>query len=101
MIQEIRFTIFLFAAVAASVAGCEPSPEVKFRFNQVEWVRQERLNLEDGEHYDDKYKREVGSILTALFGTPDDPTFPLPARNRLFAAEYNFPGPEWIRRRSG
>ena len=58
------------------LVGCEGSSEVKFRFNQVEWVKQERLNLEDGDHFDEAYKREIGTILTALFGTPDDPRFP-------------------------
>ncbi len=55
--------------------GCEGSPDVKFRFNEVEWIKQERTNLGDGEHYDAKYKREVGTIVTALFGTPNEPEF--------------------------
>lgn len=70
-------TTVLFALLATVLlVGCEGSSEVQFRFNQVEWVKQERLNLEDGDHFDDKYKREIGNILTALFGTPGDPEFP-------------------------
>ena len=76
MLQEFRSTILVFAVAAILSVGCEPSGKVEFRFNQVEWVRQERLNLDDDDHYDVKYKREVGTILTALFGTPDEPTFP-------------------------
>ena len=58
------------------IIGCQESPDVKFRFNSVEWVKQETINLDDGEHFDESYKRQVGNILTALFGTPDDPKFP-------------------------
>lgn len=64
--------IFLFLFTL----GCNPSSEVQFRFNEVEWVRQEKVNdLDDEEHYDPRYKKEIGTILTALFGTPDDPEF--------------------------
>jgi len=58
------------------VSGCEKSPPAKFRFNEVEWIKQERSVLSEGEHYDESFKTEIGSILTTLFGTPDDPSFP-------------------------
>ncbi len=59
-----------------SIAGCGQSGPAEFRFNEVELLKQERLNLEDGETYSESYKAEIGNILTALFGTPDDPHFP-------------------------
>ena len=42
------------------VFGCGESLSVKFRFNEVEWVKQERLNLEDGEHFSNSYRKEIG-----------------------------------------
>ena len=39
-------------------------------------IKQERLNLDEDEHYSSSYPKEIGNILTALFGTPDDPQFP-------------------------
>ena len=74
--QKIYYRNVLTLLTVCLLVGCNGSSEVKYRFNEVEWVKQERLNLEDGEHYDPKYKREVGTILTALFGTPDEPVFP-------------------------
>ena len=71
-----RFGQFLPLLIVVLLAGCNGSKEVQFRFNEVEWVKQERLNLDDGDHFDAKYKNEVGTILTALFGTPDEPVFP-------------------------
>ena len=49
--------------------GCEGSPPPQFRVNAVEWLKQERLNLDDGEHFSESYKAEISNILTALFGT--------------------------------
>ena len=57
-------------------AGCGKTPPPSFRFNLVEWTKQERLHLSDDEHFDEGFKEEIGTILTALFGTPDDPKFP-------------------------
>ena len=34
------------------------------------------MHLPDEEKFDEEYKVEVGSILTTLFGTPDEPRFP-------------------------
>lgn len=62
--------VLLFAVMIC--CGCQESPEVKFRFNSVEWIRQQRLN--DIE-FDPSYKQEIGNISTALFGTPNEPDF--------------------------
>ncbi len=61
---------------ACCFIGCEPSGPAQFRFNQVELIKQERLNLDEDEQYSESYPKEIGNILTALFGTPDDPQFP-------------------------
>ena len=58
-------------------AGCEKSPPPEFRLNSVELLKQERLALSGGEHFDESYKTEIGTILHAMFGTPDAPEFPM------------------------
>ena len=67
--------IALFTCLLA-VSGCEKSPPPDFRFNSVEWLKQERLHLSGDDRFDEGYKQEIGSILTTLFGTPDAPKFP-------------------------
>ena len=67
--------MLLFACLVV-VAGCEKSPPPNFRFNSVEWLKLERLHLSGEDRFDEGYKQEIGSILTTLFGTPDDPKFP-------------------------
>ena len=42
----------------------------------MELLKQERLFLDEDEHFDDSYQTQIGTILTSLFGTPDDPRFP-------------------------
>ena len=74
MFQQFRIAVFCVLAIGL-LSGCEQSAEVQFRFNQVEWVRQERLYLDSDQHFDERYKKEIGTILTALFGTPDEPEF--------------------------
>jgi mono/diheme cytochrome c family protein len=65
-----------FGWLLVALTGCGKVPSPEFRANQVEWVKQERLNLEQGEHFRPEYKREVATLLTALFGTPDEPRLP-------------------------
>lgn len=65
-----------FGWLLIALAGCGKVPSPEFRANQVEWVKQERLNLEQGEHFRPEYKQEVATLLTALFGTPDEPRLP-------------------------
>jgi len=55
--------------------GCTPPPE--FRLNRVELMKQERLNLPDGEYFEEDYQQQIRTILLALFGTPDQPRFPM------------------------
>ena len=72
--KTLKFAL-LFACLFA-VAGCEKSPPPNFRFNSVELLKQERLHLSGDDRFDEGYKQEIGSILTTLFGTPDEPKFP-------------------------
>ncbi|MDA8563702.1 cytochrome c [Mariniblastus sp.] len=48
-----------------------------FQFNAVEKLKQERLFLDDGETFPPSARAEVTSILRVLFGTPDQPRFPI------------------------
>ena len=58
------------------VTGCsEPAP-ASFKFNAVELLKQEKLFLGENESFDPSYSKEIGTILTALFGTPDQPRLP-------------------------
>lgn len=68
---------FLWAAGAFQLSGCGQSSPVEYRLNSVELLKQERLFLSQGEHFDDRYKTEIGSILTAIFGTPGQPVVPM------------------------
>ena len=70
--QQILKTVFASTCLLV-LTGCEPTAPAKFRLNSVEWLKQERLHNQE---FSEEYKTEVGSILTALFGTPDDPEFP-------------------------
>lgn len=77
-----RFLIYRLSQLVIAVgllvlAGCEKAPPPEFRLNSVELLKQERLFLSKGEHFNESYKTEVGTILKSLFGTPDDPEFPM------------------------
>lgn len=69
-------SIVVLIGCVLPVAGCSKTAPPKFRFNAVEWLKQERTHLPDDEHFDSAYKTEIGNILTAMFGTPDQPEFP-------------------------
>lgn len=70
-------SIFCALALALIFSGCEKSPPAVFRFNEVEWKKQERLQLSEDETFPSEYRTQIGNLMTALFGTPDDPRFPL------------------------
>ncbi len=56
------------------LAGCSEPPE--FRLNAVHVLTLEKSLLGDGEKISDEHKRQLGNLLTAMFGTPDEPWFP-------------------------
>ena len=77
LLKHCNKTIYGLSLLALVVlTGCEPTPAPQFRFNQVALLTVEEQELDDGEHYPAEYQIEIGSILTALYGTPDDPKFP-------------------------
>jgi len=58
-------------------SGCSETLEPAFKLNSVELLKQEKLFLGEGEHFDAAHKKEIGSILTAIFGTPNEPLVPV------------------------
>jgi mono/diheme cytochrome c family protein len=58
------------------LAGCGETPTAAFKLNSVELLKQEKLFLSGGQSYDERYAAEIGTILTAFFGTPDQPRVP-------------------------
>ncbi|MEZ6107848.1 MAG: cytochrome c [Pirellulaceae bacterium] len=58
----------------AALAGCTPAPE--FRVNVVAEQKREQQSLEEGQHFTDAQKKDIGTFLTAVYGTPDVPRFP-------------------------
>ena len=75
-VSRLFYQLICIGTALLGMTGCERSEPPVFRFNSVEWVKQEKTHLADGEHFPEDYKTEIGTIVTALFGTPDDPTFP-------------------------
>jgi mono/diheme cytochrome c family protein len=64
-------------ASCVGLIGCANTSPPEFRVNAVELLKQERLSLPDDEHFDTSYPQQIGTILYALFGTPNQPLFPL------------------------
>lgn len=58
------------------MGGCQRAETTEFRFNSVEMLKQERLNLSGDSHYSDDQRQEIELILLSLFGTPDHPRLP-------------------------
>ena len=63
----------LVAAIVFSATGCTEPPE--FRLNTVHKLALEHEHL-DGEPISDAQIKQVGTVVTALFGTPQEPYFP-------------------------
>ncbi len=69
-----RCSSFCILAIAVlACAACGPAEPIEFRYNAVEQLKQERLFMDEGEHFPDSSREEVTSILKILFGTPDRP----------------------------
>ena len=73
---SFRFVQFVLFSCCLALIGCEKATPPEFRLNSVELLKQERLFLDEDEHFDDSYQSEIGTILTSLFGTPDEPRLP-------------------------
>lgn len=74
---SLRFIILLLSLIVGFSAGCQKTPAPEFRLNAVELLKQERLNLPAGQHFDPSYRLEIGTLLHSLFGTPNEPRFPM------------------------
>lgn len=78
-LSNLNFSALAWLAcswVVVGFAGCGEPREPQFRANQVEWLKQERINLGDGEDFPESIKQEVDSIMTSMFGSPDHAKFP-------------------------
>ncbi len=58
------------------IVTCGCSPEPSFRLNSVHMLTIEKTMLSDGERVSDEFKNQLGNVMTAMFGTPNDPWFP-------------------------
>ena len=74
---KITHIIMLLLIIGLFNTGCDQSPEPQFRINAIEKLSAEKMSLEDGETFSPTQVRQVGTILTAMFGTPNNPHFPL------------------------
>ena len=70
----MRYTGSLLLTLIVCVAGCTPPPE--FRQNAVEVKKLELQTLGEEEQFAAGQLEDIGSFLTAAFGTPDEPDFP-------------------------
>jgi len=71
------FPKLVCAAAILLGLGCNETLPPAYKLNSVELLKQESLFLSNGEHFDESYKKEIGSILTAVFGTPNEPIVPV------------------------
>jgi len=70
---SIASWLLAVTAAATFLSGCDKSPAPQFQLNQVEILRQEKVSLDEGEHFADSYSQEIEAVLVSLFGTPDAP----------------------------
>ncbi len=65
----------LLCCCAVVLSGCS-TEQPEFRFNQVEYLKQERQLLDEGEDFPEHYRQDIDNLVTSLFGTPAEPFFP-------------------------
>lgn len=75
-VPHFRPTLLFLIALTGLMLGCS-TEQPEFRFNEVEFHKQERKLLEDGEEFPDYVRSDIADLVTALFGTPQDPSFPV------------------------
>lgn len=75
---SVRLGLLLGACatvIFVTAAGCTKPPE--FRMNAVEVKKQEvAQRLEEDESYPEGHLKDISNLVTALFGTPQDPRYP-------------------------
>jgi mono/diheme cytochrome c family protein len=69
-----RFSMLLCLSAAALAVGCTPPAE--FRVNRVEERKRELQALGEEGSFTPGQKTDIGTFLTAVFGTPDQPRLP-------------------------
>lgn len=62
------------SVVVLSLSGCG-SPAARFRTNTAKFAKEQRANSGGGKMNNDNL-RDVASVMTAFFGTPDEPRMP-------------------------
>jgi len=74
MPRPLPFVVCVFLTLL--VTGCQKAPPPEFRFDQVEWLKQEKLHLDGEEQFSAEYLKEIPAIMEASFGTPEHAWFP-------------------------
>ena len=69
-------TVVFATLLLCGLCGCEKSPEPRFRLNAIDKLSIELMTLDKGDTLPEEDIQQMGSILTALFGTPNEPDFP-------------------------
>ncbi len=69
-----RFSMLLCLSAAVLAVGCTPPAE--FRVNRVEERKRELQALGEEGSFTPEQKTDIGTFLTAVFGTPDQPRLP-------------------------
>lgn len=81
-----RYALWTVMLASFALIGCSKEPQ--FRENQLEWVKIEKMaKLPEGQHFDPIHHQDVADIMTAWFGTPDQPFFPMLEGEEDFANE--------------
>ena len=87
MSRSLPFVVCIFLAV--SVVGCQKAPPPEFKFDQVEWLKQEKLHLNGDAQFSAEYLTEIPAIMEASFGTPEHAWFPFEASADIDAGKRN------------
>ena len=69
MLLNTRITIQSCLILVVLSVGCKKADPPSFRLNSVEIIKQERLNLKEGEKFDPAYREQIGTLMTSLFGS--------------------------------
>jgi mono/diheme cytochrome c family protein len=59
--------------------GCQKSPPPEFQLDRVEWLKENKSYLDDGDEFAAEYLSEIPAIMEAMFGTPEHAWFPFTA----------------------
>lgn len=80
--MQRTISIFICSSLAGcllATSGCQKAPPPEFRFDRVEWLKENKNYLDDGEEFSAAYLTEIPDIMEAMFGTPEHAWFPFTA----------------------